>query len=538
MVDVATWLSLHFTTAREWTEVTKAFGAVIGFRVIIIFLGMQDRDKIDDNKERPGAWEYVQPVFYLLTMVVLSQTISASYWATRHKDTTESVTRDRYDEWLKVERGDLVKRREANGGKCIRNFLIALGHIFGLSTDVSQKTSIQIIDAKIESYELELSEIKCEQEINFKKMTEEELKDSTKRLEEHLSDQSSLLFSIRCSRVWKAVLMYRYMFMLQVLHCMYTAGMWYLRDPFYRVIWPFEAPMRVSNFGLLVTLYAGSIWIFSFVYGALRSASLSLEDRDQECEDQRICLSQESKSIVKFSLSSARPRPLSCQHYQARLRHSKCSTMAEAVQAAVGGGLGLDSERSLLTSERVKVAGEATTMLLLRKWDALVKQSKIRTKDCSNTKEHLLDFADDLFDETYHNFFGARGAHSEIETAYEESVRQLTVDADHHGHRSATSEVIAEKAFQLTMNKMAYWTIKFASFKAQTAYIYAANCEGSPRQQIGAAIAAAAMCHSYFSRKCALLLPFELKPVAKIHENAAEDAARYASTNLLFDSLT
>ena len=568
LCDIVILANLHNATGREWSEVVTSFGAVIGFRVIIIFLGMQDRSGgVDANGvERAGAWEYVQPIFYMLTMTVISKSTSNRYWAIRRKDTTESVTIDRYDEWLKVERIGLVKRRNAESGGmavCFRNCMFVLGRCFGFSTDVARKSSIELIDAEIEVYQLELldrkvNEIKYEQEIDFKKfniikdeffndgalrlrnpppsvgkksagvdvdMTEEEVEESATRLAEHQSKRSSLLLKMRCSRLWKCLLIYRYQFMLLVLHCFYTAAMWYVRDPLYREIWPFKTPMRVSNFGLLVAIITSCVWNFFFVYGALTSVLLSSEDCDQECEDVRIFLSKESNSTVEVSAglkpSIKHPRPLSYQHYQASLRHSNCSSMAEAVIAAVEGGLEHDGDGSLLASERVKVAGEATTMFLLREWAALLKDVKIRTNDpkLSNTKQHLIDFANKVFDETHHKFFGE----AEIDSVFEGFVKQLTADDDNHG---AAPEMIVQKAFKSTLSKLAEWTVKYSSFKAHTAHTYATGCKGSQRQQIGAAIAAAAMCHSYFSMAH---LTIFLKPIAQIREVAAEDTARYAA---------
>ena len=54
-------------------QVTLLFTVVVGFRVIVIFLGWQDRDE-DTNLQ--GAWEFVQPVWFLLMTLFLSNGIS------------------------------------------------------------------------------------------------------------------------------------------------------------------------------------------------------------------------------------------------------------------------------------------------------------------------------------------------------------------------------------------------------------------------------------------------------------------------------
>ena len=54
-------------------QVSLLFTVVVGFRVIVIFLGWQDRDEDADYQ---GAWEFVQPVWFLLMTLFLSNGIS------------------------------------------------------------------------------------------------------------------------------------------------------------------------------------------------------------------------------------------------------------------------------------------------------------------------------------------------------------------------------------------------------------------------------------------------------------------------------
>ena len=84
----------------------------------------------------------------------------------------------------------------------------------------------------------------------------------------------------------KFMLSYRYVLLMTIVHSVYSAFMWYKRDPLDRKIWPLgtQHAIRASNFAWLVVVYALGLIVWAFVYGALTSCTLLSEDLDAEQE--------------------------------------------------------------------------------------------------------------------------------------------------------------------------------------------------------------------------------------------------------------
>ena len=127
LVDIAVAFSLHKATARDINEVLSAIFIVIGFRVIVLFLGMQDRDcpingsiatellwtaaKDASPDCKQGAWEFVQPVFYLVCMIGGAKGTATGFWKIMKNDNLEIVQDDRYSQWLIHQRRAVVAHR-------------------------------------------------------------------------------------------------------------------------------------------------------------------------------------------------------------------------------------------------------------------------------------------------------------------------------------------------------------------------------------------------------------------------------------------
>ena len=127
LVDIAVAFSLHKATARDINEVLSAFFIVIGFRMIVLFLGMQDRDcpiygsiatenlwtaaKDASPECKQGAWEFVEPVFYLVCMIGGVKDTATGFWKIMKNDNLEIVQDDRYSQWLIHQRRAVVAHR-------------------------------------------------------------------------------------------------------------------------------------------------------------------------------------------------------------------------------------------------------------------------------------------------------------------------------------------------------------------------------------------------------------------------------------------
>ena len=67
---------------------------------------MQDR-----GHEKEGAWEFVEPLAYLILMAVLAKSIADNYWKVPSNKNSEIVNDDLFSEWMITERQAIVARR-------------------------------------------------------------------------------------------------------------------------------------------------------------------------------------------------------------------------------------------------------------------------------------------------------------------------------------------------------------------------------------------------------------------------------------------
>ena len=64
--------------------------AQVGLRVVVVYLAWFDRDS-----EKPGAYELVEPVIYMLCGCALSGTLASKYWEIPDTNTEKVVTSNR-----------------------------------------------------------------------------------------------------------------------------------------------------------------------------------------------------------------------------------------------------------------------------------------------------------------------------------------------------------------------------------------------------------------------------------------------------------
>eukprot|EP00658_Telonema_sp_P-2_P081385 TRINITY_DN8325_c0_g1_i3.p1 TRINITY_DN8325_c0_g1~~TRINITY_DN8325_c0_g1_i3.p1 ORF type:complete len:1270 (-),score=394.44 TRINITY_DN8325_c0_g1_i3:134-3943(-) len=176
MVDMATLVSLHYVDGNNIAEVLFSFLTLIFARVMVIYLAWQDR-----GSPKPGAYEFVEPVFFLLLMAWLTKTTSEAYWLIRSNNLQTIVVEDRYKEWVNVQREMIVDNRAEDGGagvesnsmkfaRCFRQMLFKVGKLVHLSKDPSSKSTVEAIMQRIARLEsqhqrLEMSSIEFQKEI-------------------------------------------------------------------------------------------------------------------------------------------------------------------------------------------------------------------------------------------------------------------------------------------------------------------------------------------------------------------------------------
>jgi hypothetical protein len=86
---------LHSATGKDFLEVIFTFGTLLISRVIVLYLAFQDR-----NSAKPGAYEFVEPVFFLLIMVIICKRLADQYWFIQTNNPEHIVASDRYNEWM------------------------------------------------------------------------------------------------------------------------------------------------------------------------------------------------------------------------------------------------------------------------------------------------------------------------------------------------------------------------------------------------------------------------------------------------------
>merc|ERR1740130_1219267 len=99
IVDTSVLFMMGHHRLRHMWEPLSSLGLVVGLRVVVVYLAWFDHDS-----EKPGAYELVEPVIYMLCGCALSGMLASKYWEIPDTNTEKVVTSNRYDAWLRRQR--------------------------------------------------------------------------------------------------------------------------------------------------------------------------------------------------------------------------------------------------------------------------------------------------------------------------------------------------------------------------------------------------------------------------------------------------
>eukprot|EP00656_Telonema_subtile_P021614 TRINITY_DN2264_c0_g2_i10.p1 TRINITY_DN2264_c0_g2~~TRINITY_DN2264_c0_g2_i10.p1 ORF type:complete len:2689 (-),score=511.82 TRINITY_DN2264_c0_g2_i10:173-8239(-) len=551
IVDMAVLINLHNARCQQFSEVVFSFFAVIGFRVIVVYLGWNDR-----SATQPGAWELVEPVFFLLLMIVYSKSLADAYWKPGAADDQAAVVEDRYTEWLDAQRTLVVKNRNDPGegsqgcahkfAECTRKCLFGLGTFFSLRTNTGEKSSVQKVSDAIQRdmrrlERLSVLEVDYEKEMvgrviyvirnwdgterhsvvpnvrgkfdKFKPvnvgrqvLTAPDLAVTAELLEEIRALRRRAQRAVRWRAFVKYLHMYKLLFLFSFIHTAHALVFWHFRDPLDRDL-PFFGQIRNTNFYFEVLMYAAGAGIWTFVYGAFMTYRSSKEDMDAYRIQVREMLLEEARDNIvvprNLDVNKMRPRPLSWQFGLALHRAATPKEVNQYEGLTEQTGLADDRAKALwvaeqegrvlLSFEKPQLAGKVATLATLRGYSGLLAEWSHAAKDQQGLGLEVFWSAT----ETLLNADGKVGKSSEdVEATFEkcflEATREILKTRPHDSNKDG---LIQKKASDFMIYQFCRWALQDTVWQAQEA---ARAAGASQAQEVEAAISAAELSKSFF----------------------------------------
>ena len=275
-------------------------------RVVVVYLAWFDRDE-----DKPGAYELVEPVIYLLVGCALSGMLAINYWAIPDTNTEKVVTSNRYDAWLRRQR-HLVQRQRIKGVKnsccgaiwsAIFCILECFKTIFCIKTNLGTASKEEEIETRINRHQWRVNEyddiiLDCEKELvsevcvlsTLPRDEDKKVKpqtplngDQLEYIREWLAKHQSLkrwaVGKIICLTFWRFIAAYKHLAILTLTHAILAIIFWYKEMAVIRKVFPF-GNISTNNYYFEVMVYVGGFWIWSFAHGAMTTMRSFKEDQD------------------------------------------------------------------------------------------------------------------------------------------------------------------------------------------------------------------------------------------------------------------
>lgn len=93
LTDLGVLSNLHNAKVKRFIEVIFSFFVLLGSRILVVYLAWQDRHPANG---KPGAYELIEPTFYLLITCLVGKHLSSVYWQSPKANPEEVLAEDRH----------------------------------------------------------------------------------------------------------------------------------------------------------------------------------------------------------------------------------------------------------------------------------------------------------------------------------------------------------------------------------------------------------------------------------------------------------